>query len=351
MNYAKEIIVPKMKGIFRTVFLYVGQGESTLLVIPQGEDWKYMLVDTNTDIANGGIDIVKLLEDLLDNGLDIFVNTHPHNDHLKGVSKIHESAAIRQVWHSGHKPGKAHYEAYQELLNIMKDIGSENVFLLKGSRDENKLDDQDYSLGDVGFNVLSPAEYVTDEIADEKPEERYTRIHEQCAVIRFFYGADRRCILITGDADKTAWQEHITDYHQTRLSSDVLSAPHHGSNTFFKTDDEEPYEEHIKAIEPNHLVISAPKQSESPHGHPHDDAIEIYKKYVDESNIYHLGKNRECIIVDIYDDGDIDVKADKDLVEHYGLKTESESDEHLAKGVEVITSRIDRKPMGRNEVV
>jgi len=346
MNYAREIIIPKTQGVFRTVFLYVGQGASTLLVIPNGQSWKYMLVDTNTDIERGGIDIPKLLEDLLDDGLDIFVNTHPHNDHLKGIMNINERTPVKQVWHSGHKPGKDHDAAYQELREIMKQLGDENVFLLKGSRDENKLDDQGYLLGDVGFNVLSPAEYVADEIEDEKPEDRYNRIHEQCAVIRFFYGTIRRCILITGDADKPAWEKHITDYHAERLPADVLTAPHHGSVTFFKIGGEDPYEEHIKGISPNHLIISAPKQSESPHGHPDAEAIKIYRKYVNKDNIYHLGGNRECVIVDIYEDGDMNITLDKDLVEQYGLGKKNESDKYLGASIGAITSRMDRKPMG-----
>jgi competence protein ComEC len=351
MNYAKEIIIPKVKKVFRTVFLYVGQGESILLLVPDGQSWKYMLVDTNTDIERGGIDIPKLLKDLLDGGLDIFVNTHPHNDHLKGLKEIDASVPIKQVWHSGHKPGKDHDESYQELIKVMKRVGDENVFLLKGSREENKLDDKNYSLGDVGFNILAPAEYVTDEIEDEKPEDRYNRIHEQCAVIKFFYGTERKCILLTGDSDKIAWQKHITDYHAERLPADVLSASHHGSNTFFKNGDEDPYEEHIKKIKPSHLVISAPKRSESPHGHPDEEAIKIYKKYIDDDNIYHLGKNRECVIVDIYDDGDLDVIIDKDLVEHYGLKKEDDNDKHSVSRVGAVTSRMDRKPMGIYEMV
>ena len=39
MNYAQDIIIPKVNSVFRTIFLYVGQGESTLLVIPVGQRW------------------------------------------------------------------------------------------------------------------------------------------------------------------------------------------------------------------------------------------------------------------------------------------------------------------------
>lgn len=43
MTVAEKIIKPNKPGIFRTIFLYTGQGESTLLVIPTGttvEDYK-----------------------------------------------------------------------------------------------------------------------------------------------------------------------------------------------------------------------------------------------------------------------------------------------------------------------
>ncbi len=43
-------------------------------------------------------------------------------------------------------------------------------------------------------------------------------------------------ILFTGDADRTAWEDHITDHHKDRLPSKILNASHHGSRTFFKHD-------------------------------------------------------------------------------------------------------------------
>jgi competence protein ComEC len=246
-NRAKEIIVPSEPHIFRAVFLYVGQGESTLLVIPDAENYKYALIDSNYDEDAGGIDIIKLLKDLFDGqnkGLDVYINTHPHKDHLGKVKEIYEKIGINQLWHSGHKPGGEHKEIYENLVFVIKELSEENVFLLRGSREENKLDEQEIELGDIDYNILAPADYVSDEIEGEKPEERYARIHEQCGVIRFKYGDEEKQILITGDADYKAWKEHITDYHEDRLLSTVLSAAHHGSKSFFWKDadtDEDPY--------------------------------------------------------------------------------------------------------------
>jgi len=297
-NKAKEIIIPE-KGVFRIIFLYVGQGDSTLLVVPSEEEHKFVLVDSNQDDSLGGINIVKLLKDLFkdeDRKLDVYINTHPHKDHLGGIKDIYNEVGIGQLWHSGHKPGGEHKDAYKGLQYVINNIGEENVFCLKGSRDENKIDDKEIKLGDINYNVLAPAEYISDDIEDEKPEDRYKRIHEQCAIIRFKYGEKEKQILITGDADYEAWTKHITDYHKDRLPSFVLSAVHHGSNSFFwkgEIDNEDPYKKHLDVINPKYIIVSAPKSKESKHNHPHKEAMEIYKEKVGSDNLHHLGKNRK----------------------------------------------------------
>lgn len=353
-NRAKEIITPKQKHILRAVFLYVGQGESTLLLVPDGEDYKYVLIDSHQDDSFGGLDILRLLKDLFDKeekGLDIYVNTHPHKDHLGVIKKIHDEIGIKQVWHSGHKPGKDNKDAYEELEYVMKKIGDDNVFRLKGSKEENKLDDKEVKLGDINYNILAPAEYVVDDIEGEKPEERNRRIHEQCGVVRFKFGKKEKQILITGDADYDAWTKHITDYHKDRLPSTVLSAVHHGSNSFFWNGDsekEDPYREHLDTINPSYVVVSAPKSSEGPHGHPDEKAMNLYKEKVGEDNLKHLGKKRECIIVDIKDDGDdnFELRIDDELVTEYGIANGKKDGQDEKVVPAAVVTKIDHKPMG-----
>jgi len=356
-NTAQKTLIPD-PGTLRATFFYVGQGEATLLTIPDGDNFCYALIDTNNDKENGGIDLSKLLNDLLESSDSLtFINTHPHKDHLNGIKRIHQNVSITEVWHSGHKPGKNHDEAYQEMKDVINNIGSENEFILFGTNDNNKIREKDgeteieKKLGDIDYVVLSPAEYVQDEVDEDKSEERYKRIHERCAVLIISYGGEHKTnIIITGDSDKKAWQEHITDYHKDKLPSIILSASHHGSRTFFKTDEEdaEPYEEHIDNISPDHLIISSPKRSESPHDHPHNDALDLYKKYVD--NIYHLGENRECVIMDIDSNGGIEIKFDQDLVEEYQFDTNGDKNNDNNESSVIFpgsrTSRIDDQPMG-----
>lgn len=364
---AKKIIKPIKAGIFRTIFLYTGQGESTLMVIPTGpnvSDYKYVLIDCDEDREKNEIDIVKMLKDLFqDEGkLSVFINTHPHKDHLAGIKNIYDEIGIDEVWHSNHKPSGKDNDAYNELKYVLKKVSKSNEYHLKGTNDNNTVRTiDDYKtvkqLGGIDYQVLSPAEHICDEIDDEDYETRRRRIHEQCGVIKFSY-KDKH-ILITGDSDKKAWQETITKYYEDVLPSDVLSASHHGSRTFFKNgeDDKDVFEEHIETISPTYLIISAPKQEDSDHDHPHDDAMELYKKHIEKDNIFHMGNEDGepyCVIVDIDDSGNLSVNFDKELIDEYGYNNEetdkNESSGELKKssvyGSFGIGTKVDDKPMG-----
>jgi competence protein ComEC len=362
MNTAERIIKPTKAQIFRTVFLYTGQGESTLLVIPTGtgiDDYQYVLVDSDRDREKNEIDLVEMFKDLFitKGSLSIFINTHPHNDHIGGIKDVYDEVGFEEVWHANHKPGGKHKTKYADLKYVIDQVGKSKEFHLKGTNDLNKIrtsnsasDEIIKKLGLIDYQVLSPAEYLCDDIAGEDSDARDKRIHEQCGVIKFTYGKEAKSILITGDSDKEAWKEHITDYHKKNLPSYVLSASHHGSRTFFKTteEDEDVYEDHIKEISPSYLIISAPKQKDSPHGHPHDDAWEIYQKYVDEDNILHLGGRMVCVIVDIDSNGNIDVQTDEELIAEYGKGNDGSDPNTKGKNISIVTqtTRIDNKPMG-----
>jgi len=359
MSKASDILTPPSTDIMRFVFLYVGQGESTLLFIPDGQRHKTMLIDSNQGRKSGGIDLVRMLQELLegrdDDHLNYFVNTHPHKDHAGGLDEISDAITIDNIWHSGHNPGKDESDAYDSVERLRKKVqkaGGGDVEL-RGTRET-------ASLGDAQYNVLSPADHVKEDIAGEDAKTRYRRIHEHCAVIRFKYGSpEAKSVLITGDSNKCAWSEHITTYHgegnENRLRSHVLSASHHGSRTFFKTDpdDSEPYRRHMELIAPEYLVISSPVREESPHGHPHKDAVELYRAFLVEDNILHTWDGKKSFIVDIFADGTYQVTNDSgELAEEYGFRGDDDDDNGdggSSKGPAIFipATRIDQRPMGQ----
>lgn len=372
MTVAERIIKPSKAGLFRTVFLYTGQGETTLLVIPNGsskDDYLYVLLDSDRDKEKNEIDLVELLKDLFKSSgkLSVFINSHPHNDHIGGIKDVYDEIGFLEVWHSNHKPGPKHKEKYEDLKYVIDKVGKKNEYFLLGSNDVNKIrtsDDKETTkpLGSIDYQVLSPAEYLCEEINEENQNTRDARIHEQCGVLKFTYGKQAKSILMTGDSDKAAWNDHITEYHKKNLPSSVLSASHHGSRSFFKNgkDDEDIYETHMETIQPTYLIISAPKQSDSPHGHPHDDAMDLYKKHVDEDGIFHLGSKPYSLIVDIDEEGALEITTDEELIATYGKgndddenddggKTESDPYRNIYIGSQ--TTRLDDKPMGHDTLV
>jgi len=349
-NTAKELLWPTDTDILvRVVFLYVGQGTSTIVIVADNDTYKVMLIDINLDAQRGGIDVPMMLMDLL-GGEDLFafVNSHPHDDHLRGIAELSEMVNILEVWHSGHKPSKKYGEAYEQLQDVIKkitDAGGKEITL--------ERTDVPTRLGDAQYHVLSPSEWLTDDVNDEQADERYARIHEQCAVLKF--GKDRVWVMLPGDANRNAFEKHITDHYGDAMHSQTLGASHHGSRSYFRdSEEDEPYVEALNLTDPNYIVISAPTQEESPHDHPHDDAVNIYAKKVGEDNILHTGKSHYSYICDIYRDGTYSgVQDDKGvLAQKYPLESEENSkDGNNRKSAPyvapmIIGTRVDDRPMG-----
>ena len=110
----------------------------------------------------------------------------------------------------------------------------------------------------------------------------------------------------------------------------MISAPHHGANSFFwenEPDDEKPYSEHLDIVDPEYIIVSAPKSSESKHDHPNKEAMDEYRKKVGDANVKHLGAKRECVIVDITENGDFSLNVDTELVKQYGILSNQDDKE------------------------
>jgi competence protein ComEC len=316
-NVAREILAPRDPNLLlRVAMLYVGQGASTIIMAADGDNYQVMLLDIHLDENLGGIDVPRLMADLLEGGrLDAFINSHPHNDHLCGVEQLLEVVPIDSIWHSGHIPSREHQEAYRELQRVIARINANG-----GYEEELCASRTPIQIGEVSCYFLSPAQHVKDSIDDETTEGRDRRIHEHCAVLRV--GVGDTWIMLPGDADRDAWEWHIRYYEAyDALSAQVLAAAHHGSRTFFcYEEDDEPYLDGLASIAPEYVVISAPKSEESPHGHPHELAIELYADQVGGENILHTGADRHSFVADVYRDGRWEIWSDEgQLVAAYGL--------------------------------
>lgn len=297
------------KIVFR--FLNVGQGDATHIILPDGQ---HMLVDMNLDRKNRGIDVTQYLSDELPKGenkkrLAYLVNTHPHDDHIKGMGGLGNTFEIGEMWHSGHELDceEGDNESYDKLQALIEDLGDQAKKVCASS-------DPWAEIGDVTFHVFRPSAYVKPD-KDKTSEEKRDAIHNECMVLKVTYAG--RSVMLTGDSTKAAWESIVKHYDDDGLlDTDVLHASHHGSRTFFrKSKDEDMYTAHLDAMDPDVVVISVGENNT--HGHPEDDALAEYKKK--QRTVYRTDENL-TVVLTIDEDGNMEWETDdEDFQSKYEL--------------------------------
>jgi beta-lactamase superfamily II metal-dependent hydrolase len=305
-------------------FLNVGQGDSTHIVLPTGE---HMLIDINLDRKCGGISVINYLRDQLPPApagkkqrLDYFVVTHPHDDHICGTGDLAETFDIGEMWHSGHEldcePGE--HPAYDEYRDLIKKLGqSARVVCAKS--------EPWATIGDVTFHVYRPSRKV---ITDRKKSDDENRndVHNECMVLKMTYGGT--AVMFTGDSHMAAWQSIVKSYDKNgQLEAAVLHASHHGSRTFFKQscEEDEPWTDHLDAINPTHLVVSVGR--DNGYGHPDGDMMDEYESRIDANNIYRTDEDLSMFL-SIDEQGFLEwgARADEEFQEQYELPDDRKDD-------------------------
>jgi competence protein ComEC len=274
MNNKKELVIK---------FLNVGQGDSTHIVLPTGD---HMLIDINLDHKNRGIDVIQYLADVLPAAgkkkrLAYNVNTHPHDDHIRGTGALGHDFDIGEMWHSGHKLDCENGDnpEYDKFLAVIEDLGDK-------AREIDACSDPVAEIGDVKFTAFRPSSHVKLKKTDEHKREA---IHDECMVLKLEYAGFS--VMFSGDTNKGAWESIVKHYDEAQLRSNVLHASHHASRTFFKKkcEEDEAWKKHLDAISPESIVISV--GAENPHGHPHPDMLKEYEARAGKTNVYRTDQN------------------------------------------------------------
>lgn len=289
---------------FEVIFTNVGQGDCTLIRLPDDE---YMLVDVYR-CPGHGIDIFKLLDDVLpDNGdgrkrLKYLVITHAHDDHITGLGDLYDRYDVEWLWvpqYEDRKQVAKHFGEYQRVIDEHPD---DKIKQPQGSRTPLNDKDADFDLGDgITVRCFSPPGYVKIEETLTEDEAKQL-VHENCLVIKIAY--DGASVTLTGDSNLACW-ERILDYYQGRaedetgtevLAADVLHASHHGSRTFFKPGDKdsEASLEALETIAPDAVVVSVGDNNR--HDHPHEDMMTAYRDQAGDENVFETRQTGTVIM-------------------------------------------------------
>lgn len=221
-------------------FLDVGQGDCTVIRC----DGEVMIVDGGPASASDKV-YAFLRETLGVEELKYVVSTHPHEDHLSGLSAVLNAVPADLVLSPVTEWNTRRFEKFMEYARKQ---GAPVAVPEPG---------EEYALGGAVVTVL--------QCWPEAVTWREEDVNDMSVILRVDYG--KTSVIITGDAEEAS--EYMTLDSGLPLKADVLRVAHHGST--YSTSD--PF---LRAVSPDYAVISC--GAGNSYFHPHKRVLTALKK-------------------------------------------------------------------------
>ncbi len=177
-------------------FFDVGQGDSEFIQFPNGEN---MLIDAGEKEESSTV--ISNLKNLGVSEITYIVATHPHSDHIGGLSGVIDAFDVDTVYMPN---AAATTSVYDNLLTAIENKGCNVIEAKNGVTviDEDNLD-----------------AYFIAPFGDD-----YSNLNNYSAVMKLTYG--NVSYLFMGDAEETIEEQITAD-----VSADVVKVGHHGAST------------------------------------------------------------------------------------------------------------------------
>lgn len=206
-------------------YIDVGQGDCEFIELPNNET---MLIDAGD--SGSGPEITAYIKNLGYDTINYLVATHPHADHIGGMSYVIKNLNIVHMY----MPEKStNTKTFENLLQTILDM---NI----------KVEE-----AESGTVILNTENLKIDILAPDS--EQYKNLNNYSAVIKMDY--KNTSFLFMGDAEKEV-EEKLPN---KEIQTDVLKVGHHGSDTSSTA-------AFLEKVSPKYAVISCGKNNR--YGHP-----------------------------------------------------------------------------------
>jgi beta-lactamase superfamily II metal-dependent hydrolase len=199
---------------------------------------------------------------LSENGIDSifrFISTHPHMDHITGLSDLYKSVPIGNMWAlkntfrppSLTKDNQDDWELYRKMRDCT-DEKYDDVRIVRPTAGNTG----DFWSED-GIEILSPNEEII-KLAKENDNPNIMSY-----VLLLTYGGHK--IVFGGDAEQKTWEYIYSTYRGKIQNISILDASHHGRDSGY-------YQPAVKLMSPKFTIVSVGKK-------PDTDASNKYRQY------------------------------------------------------------------------
>lgn len=232
---------PLRSGALEMTSIDVGQGDSILLVTPEG---RVLLVDAgglplwmHSDFDIGEQVVSSYLWNRRIDHVDTVVISHPHADHLGGMPAVIANFHPRELWISVDEPAG-------ELAPVVA------LARTAGMKITIKKEGDEFDYGGAHFHVLAPG---------RDQDTGAMRPNDDCLVFTVRVGGTTA--LLEGDAERVVERRIL----QESPEASVLKVAHHGSASATGAD-------LLTAVHPRYAVISVGVRNV--YGHPRREVLE-----------------------------------------------------------------------------